>query len=205
VHEIVDIGIYDLLKPPHQHSKEKLRAWERLETGGWKVVPDCPDLQGEFGISEAEDNLEYSMQLLDKYYTPEDPHHLAVIQSHYQNIRSFRDSIAYFKDTYGVPDKLAVGSICKADDNMLAVRMLKIIRREFPDTWIHAFGLRFQQFRKAYKFIDSYDSTSWTFPRSSGRPSCKNKAMRIEYFWEYVDCLKQYDVNGAENLLSFVI
>ena len=30
VHEIVDIGIYDLLKPPYRHSVEKLEKWVNL-------------------------------------------------------------------------------------------------------------------------------------------------------------------------------
>jgi len=27
-HEIVDIGIYDLLDPPHRHTEEKIKAWK---------------------------------------------------------------------------------------------------------------------------------------------------------------------------------
>lgn len=46
-HEIIDIGIYDLMDPPHRHTREKLQKWENLEPAGWKVVPDCPDLHGE--------------------------------------------------------------------------------------------------------------------------------------------------------------
>ena len=63
VHEVVDIGIYDLLKPPHQHSKDKLEKWMELETRGWKVVPDCPDLQGEFGRVVHFDNDIYPWEL----------------------------------------------------------------------------------------------------------------------------------------------
>jgi hypothetical protein len=44
-HEIVDIGIYDLLNPPYRHSNDKLQKLDKLETKGWKVVPDCPDLK----------------------------------------------------------------------------------------------------------------------------------------------------------------
>jgi hypothetical protein len=202
IHEIVDIGIYDLLKPPHRHSEEKLRKWEDLAPQGWKVVPDCPDLGGEFGCDVDFNNLEYSWWLLEKYYNPNDPNHLPVIQSHYNNIQSFKDYIERFKDKWGLVDKIAVGSICKLDDNITGARMLKIIRREFPDSWIHAFGLRFKQFRKVYKLINSYDSTAWTFPRTPGRGSCKNKAERIIYFNDYISILQPYFIKMGQQFFS---
>lgn len=198
LHEIVDIGIYDLLKPPHQHSKDKLEKWIELRTKGWKVVPDCPDLQGEFGRVVDFDNVVYSWELLGEYYDPDDPHHLPVLQSHYQDIQSFRDYIEQFKDVYGVVDKVAIGSIYKADDHDIGVGMLKIARREFPEAWIHAFGLRFQQLKRGFKYIDSFDSTSWTFPRTSGRGSCRNKEERISYFFDYIRRLEMVNVHLHE-------
>lgn len=198
VHEIVDIGIYDLLKPPYQHSQEKLDKWEALKTDGWKVVPDCPDLQGEFQTEIDFDNVGYSWELLTTYYDPEDQSHLPVLQSHYQDIQSFKDYIRNFKKEYGVVDKVAIGSICKADDHDLAVGMLKIARREFPTAWIHAFGLRFQQLKRGYKYIDSFDSTSWTFPRTSGRGSCRNKEERIQYFHDYIKRLEDVNIHLHE-------
>jgi len=202
-HEIVDIGIYDLLKPPYQHSKEKLEKWKSLQTKGWKVVPDCPDLQGEFNQEINFDNVEYSWELLTKLYNPKDITHLPVVQSHYQQIKSFKDYIKRFKEKYGVVDKVAIGSICKADDHDVGIKMLKIARREFPESWIHAFGLRFQQFKRAYDLIDSYDSTSWTFPRDSGRSSCRNKEERIEYFFDYVQRINEvtYPINKYQGVL----
>jgi hypothetical protein len=185
-HEIVDIGIYDLLKPPFKHSREKLEKWELLETSGWKVVPDCPDLRGEFDIHGGKDNLKYSWELLVNHYNPYDDSHLPVIQSYYENLDSFKSYIHQFKDKFGTPEKIAIGSICKADNHDVGVKMLKLARREFPESWIHAFGLRFQQFKRAYHLIDSFDSTSWTFPRNSGRGSCRNKEERVQFFHDYM-------------------
>lgn len=202
-HEIVDIGIYDLLKPPYKHSYDKLVKWEELQTEGWKVVPDCPDLRGEFDIHGGKDNLKYSWKLLTEFYNPYDPHHLPVLQSYYENINSFKHYIRRFKSKYGVVDKVAIGSICKADNHDIGVKMLKIARREFQDSWIHAFGLRFQQFKKAYQLIDSFDSTSWTFPRTSGRGSCKNREERVEFFFDYIDRIEEvtFPVNKEQKVL----
>lgn len=193
-HEIVDIGIYDLLKPPYQHSKDKLRNWQKLKTDGWKVVPDFPDIVGEFGLEADIGSTTWeSFILLKQYYNPADDSHLPVIQSKYQNITSFKRFIwhfkAYYRDRLGddwEPSKIGIGSISKADNNELGVNMLKIARREFPNAWIHAFGLRFKQFRKGWRYINSYDSTSWTFPRGRGVPSCGSKAERKQFFIDYV-------------------
>jgi len=226
-HEIVDIGIYDLLLPPYRHSTEKIQLWKELKTFGWKVVPDCPDIRGEFKSTIFKnlmkitqkankkygdlavhiqnyinhwwmylptlDTVKYSWELLTELFDPTDVSHIPVIQSEYQDMESFKRYIKRFKDKYGHYDKIAIGSICKADDNKLAIKMLKTARYEFPYSWIHAFGLRMLQFRGAWKHIDSFDSTSWTFPRgASGSPSCRNKEERIEYFWEYIEILNKY-------------
>lgn len=232
-HEIVDIGIYDLLKPPFKHSIEKLEKWDALQTEGWKVVPDCPDLQGEFSRTILKklmkikrnslkryndlvvqinrfidywwnylddfDNTEYSWQLLRNHFDMEDEHQIPVIQSKYEDLNSFKEYISNFKEFYGEYDKIAIGSIFKADNNSIALKMLKITRREFPNSWIHAFGLRFKQFIKARHLINSFDSTSWTFPRESGKSSCKNKMERIEYFKEYTTRIEQVMYPYNEN------
>jgi hypothetical protein len=191
-HEIVDIGIYDLLKSPDGgHSDEKLKAWEQLKTDGWKVVPDCPDLEREFEMTVICDNVSYSWELLKEYFNPDDSSHLPVIQSWYGDILSFQAYIKDFKREYGEHDKIGVGSIFKADTDF-AVRMLKIARREFPNSWIHAFGLKFKHFIKVRQIINSFDSTGWTRDiEQSGKSSAKNKMERIHYFNKYINRLNE--------------
>jgi hypothetical protein len=225
-HEIVDIGIYDLLHIPFCHSEEKINKWKELKTEGWKVVPDCPDINGEFRSTifnnlmklkkkvsnkygelsvhiqrfigywwdylPTFDTVSYSWNLLTELFDPTDEHHLPVIQCKYQNFKSYKQYIKRFKDKYGEHDKIAVGSICKADDNVLAVKMLKYLKQCFRTSWIHAFGLRMTQFRNAYQYIDSFDSMSFKFPRSGGRPSCRYNWECLQYFWEYIAILVMY-------------
>ncbi len=187
-HEIVDIGIYDLLKPPYIHSDDKLDKWIKLRTVGWKVVPDCPDVRREFkGRTRSNiNNIDYSKELLREYYDPNDPQHLPVIQSYFKDIKSYRDYINWFKNEYPEPSKIGIGSVCKMDDNKMGLEILKIAREEFPNSLIHVFGLRLIQFKWGYKYIDSFDSTSWTFPRKKGLPSAKNKEVKIDYFKDYL-------------------
>lgn len=230
-HEIVDIGIYDLLRPPFKHSDDKIKKWKQLQTEGWKVVPDCPDLIGEFekpilknlfkgynnnvGIQcqrfinywwnyvHEMDNTEYSWELLTTLYDPLDEHQLPVIQSRYGNLESLINYCDRFTGLFGKPDKIAVGSVCKMDNNKTSIKMLKQIRRKFNNSWIHAFGLRFQQFKKGYMLIDSYDSTSWTFPRQSGRGSCKNQEERLEFFNDYIKRIEEvtFSINTEQGVL----
>lgn len=235
VHEIVDIGIYDLLAPPFKHSTEKLEKWKNLKVeNGWKVVPDCPDLKGEFSdvilnkllknlekfdftvvlwryinywwnYLDSFDNTEYSWELLEDFYIQDDVSHLPVLQSKYGDMESLKEYIKKFKDKYGVVDKIAVGSICKLDDNKLGVHMLKEVRRAFYSTWIHAFGLRFVQFKRVFFFIDSFDSSAWTFPREPGRGTCKNKNERVQFFNDYLKQINEIinkNRNKEQRLIS---
>jgi hypothetical protein len=190
-HEIIDIGIYDLLKPPFQHSEEKLGEWEKLDPKGWKVVPDCPDLLGEFGQHVNYSNTEYSWELLERYYDPNNPQHLPVIQSEFQNINSLNEYIVKFKDEYGVPNKIAIGSVCKIKNHKIGNKIVRILKNEFPDTWIHVFGMHFTQFKMTYNLIDSFDSTSWTFPRAKGRGSSKNLGEKRRFFQNYLDRINE--------------
>lgn len=191
-HEIVDIAIYDLLKSEsHKHDNDKLKAWKNLELKGWKVVPDCPDLNGEFGLNVDFDNVEYTKELQHDLYDPEDPHQLPVIQSNYGSLKSLISYCNWFKKEFGSPSKLAVGSVCKMDSKHISQKLLREVRRQFPSSWIHAFGLRMGHIKGVLGVIDSFDSTSWTFPRTGGRPTCKNKAMCLDYFWEYITRLEE--------------
>ena len=77
----------------------------------------------------------------------------------------------------------------------------------FPDTYLHAFGLRAGQISRIAPILDSYDSSAWTFPRTAevgkGRGSCKNKEERIQYFWEYIFRLPVYINHGQIALEGF--
>lgn len=194
-HEIVDVKIMDLLDPPHEHSEEKLKEWSEIETSGWKVVPDCFDLKGEFGVECGFDTVSYSKHLLLKYYDGE-PNLMPVLQGRSHDIKSLKDYIDYFKCFYTNPSLIGVsGSFCRDKDMDFVYRCLKLVKRNFPDAWIHAFALRLNHLKNVHPLIDSFDSSNWTRPRTSGKASARNKAERIEYFWDFINNIEKVTVH----------
>jgi len=190
LHEIVDIGIYDLLKPPHQHSEKKLLKWKNHSRDrSWKVVPDCPDIDGEYNIRSKIDNIEYSKELMEKYYIPGNPEHLPVIQGNYDNPGTFKKYGEWVLKNYPMPQKIAVGTCCKASDSKAVKEIFLIARGLFPKSKIHAFGLKMNHYSLVSDLIDSWDSMSWTFPRGKGQASAKNKKERETYFVNYLQSI----------------
>ncbi len=194
-HEIVDIGVYELLKGDHEYSQKTLDKFVNCKTSGWKVVPDYPDIFKENSIEMDINNVARSKDLMLKYYDPVDKSHMPVIQGHYNDPHSFDEYSRWFKEEYmSGPIVIGIGTVCKLSNKDNLLRTLFITRKQFPEAWIHAFGLSIRYLREARGLINSFDSTSFTFPRTSGRPSAKNKAMRIEYFYEYLALYNKYTV-----------
>ena len=129
-HEIVDIGIYDLLKYPHKHSSEKLTKWIETVTNGWKVVPDCPDLHGEFGKEINFNTIDYSWNLLIEFFEPNNSHQIPVIQSKYGDLNSLINYAIRFKEIFGSHDKIAIGPLCRMNNIEIAESVCKIMRKK---------------------------------------------------------------------------
>jgi hypothetical protein len=200
-HEIVDIGIYDLLTPPYHHSIEKLKKWDLLKPNGWKVVPDCPDLKGEFGQPIEFDSVEYSWRLLTNFFNTNNDTHIPVLQCEYGNLITLQQFAKDFKTKYGEFERIAIGTLCRINNVYISEAACKMIRRMFPHSWIHVFGMRIHHLRRCWKYIDSFDSSAWTFPREPGH-SAKNIEERREYFRKYVERIEVYYDKGQTQLTS---
>ncbi len=194
LHEIVDCGIYDLLKGDHRHSKKKLQKWDKCKPLGWKVVPDCPDILGEFGVNADFDTIEYSKDLIEQFYEHDDKRRLPVIQSRYQDLESVEEYCQWFQHYIDdKPEKLGIGTVCKASSKDFVFKNVKIIRSYFPNAWLHAFGLRVSAIDKVYNLINSYDSASWTRIQPEGY-SAKNNQEKNLAFSQYI--------NNVQNKIS---
>jgi hypothetical protein len=169
-----------------------LKKWQNIKPNGWKTVPDCPNIQKEFNSKTKIDNVEYSKELLLEFYDPGNLSHLPVIQGYYHSVSSFESYMKWFLKEFSIPDKIGIGTCCKASSKRIVEDTLKLARRYFPKTWIHVFGLKLNHISNVYSIINSWDSMSWTFPRGRGRGSAKTKAERVQYFCEYIESLNKY-------------
>jgi hypothetical protein len=201
-HSIVDCGIYDLLHPPYRHSEEKIVKWEKLRlVNGWKVVPDIPSLKYEFDIDPGYTNTDYSKELLLQLFNPSDPSHLPVMQSEIiKGSDSYKESTKNFvkwfiKEFGNEHPQIGIGGVCKAGSRRMIIWTMSFIRRSFPGSWLHVFGLRLQHFNYIYYLMDSYDSMSYTFPRVSfekaGRGTSMTKEQRMNDFNVYINLLHE--------------
>ena len=130
IHEIVDIGVYELLKEPHSYSDKTLKKFDDCITMGWKTVPDYPDIFKEHGLdSMGIDNVKISKELMQKYYEPTNKTHLPVIQGYYNDPSSFDDYSEWFLSKYPEPKKIGLGTVCKNSNRQVLFKTLKISSR----------------------------------------------------------------------------
>jgi hypothetical protein len=201
-HEIIDIGIYDLLNGDNRHSTEKLGEWEGYDGDGWLVVPDCPDIGREFNIATDIDSVAYSKDLLIEYFDPDNPQHLPVIQGKMYDSQSFTDYIAFFKREFpDYDEKVAIGTICRANNKEVVEWTCREVRKAFPNAWIHGFGVRLNHIDTIQHVINSFDSSSWTYPRGRGKKSARWNDRDV-YFNEYLARMQYYLSRTSKKLLN---
>lgn len=187
-HEIVDVGILDIIRPPYKHGSEKLELWESYGGKGALVVPDMFQVD-ESGI----DNVKCSQKLLKRYYDVDDDVDLMpVIQGYTGDWYSIINYCIWFLNRYEQPKWLGIGArLGKYGNNVFVNKTLRDIRQLFPDSWIHVFALNIPNLRygDTKDLIDSYDSTTWTYPQESGRGSARSVEEKAKWFDEYIERL----------------
>jgi len=154
----------------------------------WVTIPDYPD---DYYPGYVKNNVERTIRNIEKFISIPGVEWLPVIQSRFQDIFSFYESCERLKSLIGNYPRVAIGTVCKSRKLSFIIDCCKIARKYFPNSWIHAFGLTLNALPKVKKYINSWDSLAWTFPRRSGIASCKNKVERINFFKNYIQRIKQ--------------
>ncbi|MEM2363746.1 MAG: hypothetical protein QXQ20_08655 [Candidatus Nezhaarchaeales archaeon] len=147
----------------------------------WITIPDyCDDYK------HVPNNVEKTLRNIKDFISINDVNWLPVVQSRYLDIFSYFESLEKTKEIIGDDyPRVAIGTVCKTRNIRFIVECCKATRNVFRKSWIHAFGLTLHALPKVKKFINSFDSSAYTFPRQRGH-SCKNMRERIQYFNEFL-------------------
>ena len=157
-----------------------------------RIFITIPDYPADYYVNgkptpSSVDNVERTLRNIERFIGIGGVNWLPVIQSRYMDTFSFIYSCNRLREIVGGDyPQIAIGTICKCGNVKWITYCCKYARKIFPGSWIHAFGLTLKVLPHVKRYIDSWDSTAWTFPRTHGRWSCKNVDEAVRYFMEYM-------------------
>jgi hypothetical protein len=175
------------------HYPHAAKVYSELLRG--RLLVTIPDYPSDYFIGgrqapSAEDNVERTLRNIREFLKVSGVNWLPVIQSRFMDTLSFIDSCERVKELVGHDyPQVAIGTVCKSRDLRWIAYCCRYARLSFPRSWIHAFGLTLGALPHVRKYIDSWDSTAYTFPRPRGH-SCKNSAEARKYFEDYLSRMK---------------
>jgi len=158
----------------------------------WVTIPDYPDdyHPGQFG-----DNVQKTLANVSRFLGIKGIPWMPTIQANFNDVSSFQYCC---EQLIGIDsfERVAIGTVCKIRNLRFISKCCQMAREYFPSAWIHAFGPSLNAIPHIRFYIDSFDSTAWTFPRKPNRSSCKTAIERRRYFKAYLSRLDQLDFGG---------
>jgi hypothetical protein len=202
VHYFYDNPLADDYPPQYLEDYTELskRLFNNFGKKIWIIIPDYPDdyHPGQFG-----NNVKKTLANITRFIDAEDLPWVPTIQAKFKDIKSF---VYCCKEIRKIDhfNTVAIGTICKVRNKKFIIKCCKIARRYFPDSWIHAFGPPLNAINQIKHYINSFDSTAWTFPRKSHKPSCKTASERRKYFSDYLSRLSEHLEQPNMKLTDFM-
>jgi len=129
------------------------------------TIPDYPDDYTQGLTYEGElDNVDKTLQNMERYTRlfPEITW-LPVAQARFLNVDSFKyclSRMGKYVDKYGW---LGIGTVCKTHNVKFIGKCMSLARKEFPDAHIHAFGATSESYPIIRHYINSFDSTAYSW------------------------------------------
>ena len=121
----------------------------------WVTIPDYPDdLAHQFG----HENVEKTLRNVEEFIAVDKVNWLVPIQSQYLNTFSFIESCHRTKELIGNYPRIAIGTVCKTNKIKFIKFCCEVVRKTFPNSWIHGFGMTLKALPKVYKYINTLRS-----------------------------------------------
>lgn len=167
-HAIVDCGVEKFQNPevkeyPKGFFKDfELKAKYITRIFGdrvWFTIPDyCDDINpGQFG-----DNISKTIENVKRFIDIEDVNWVVSIQGRYENLMSLCEGIHKTKELIGEDyPRIALGTCCRTKKVWYISRAVRLVRRHFPKSWIHVFGITLNALPSCVGVIDSFDTSVW--------------------------------------------
>ena len=198
-HAILDSGVLIFHDPKvkdyprdfnERWKKEAREVSDKYGEQVWITIPDLPDdyNPGQFG-----DNVKKTIDNIEEFVNVDRVNWLISLQARFLNIFTFAYAIQSVRELLGDYPRIAIGTVCKTNKISFIENSIKLARRHFPHSHIHAFGLTLKALPKVKMELNSFDSLAYTFPRTSGRGSCKTLAERQQYFDNYVKRIREIE------------
>jgi len=171
----------------------------------WVTVPDYPD---DYHMQFKGVNVEKTLRNIEEFLSVDGVNWLIPLQSQFLNPFSFAESCQRTRDLIGDYPQVAIGTVCKTKKLKFISYCCRMARRIFPRSHIHAFGLTLRALPRVIPtlsswdslaadpggrrlWLDSFDSDAYTFPRGRGQGSCKTERERVQFFYAYIQRIKE--------------
>jgi hypothetical protein len=206
---ILDLGVYTYLvkSREHQYPKSLIKGLFDFSNEMHENILVCscdyPALDFEHNIVMNYDNVEKTLENWD-LFSKSDNYNKVIFTLQFSdilNIATVKEEInLYPTKINGEPVKyIGIGSMCRFVDNSKKARkfvneLFQMVRKKYPTSWIHVWGMSIRHYDLLCYFADSFDSTKWTKPINTkilGNASCKNKEQRIQYFNLYLETMNK--------------
>lgn len=176
----------------------------------WVVIPDYPD---DYRPGEIGNNVSKTIKNIQNFISDDGVNWLPVIQARYLDPFSLFESCQRTREIIGDYPHIAIGTVCKTNSVKYIAYACRVVRKYFPNSWIHAFGLTLSALKKVAldsfdsmawsyhkireydikkgdswrrKVLDSFDSMNYTFPRKPHNPTAKSEQANEAYFHAYL-------------------
>lgn len=168
-HAIIDCGFSYLLKYqdyPENFLEDYLGILNRTvddKSKFWCVSPDYPCEPRFFSYTSLEERIFKTVNNAEYCVTKSSLCWMIPLQG--LTVDDYLSCISLYEERGIDLDVVGIGTVCKRKNRQAIRTVIRKIRQQLPNSWIHAFGLTLSSLRDVKYLIDSFDSAAYNFQR----------------------------------------